>query len=211
MLIHHLVFGAFANKLLSDARGGGAIVGTRLLDQKVLELKRGWYKLFAHCLEHIDDRFPLNSMQYFRLMQVFDPSIVHGPLQREKVGNDDLTVVVANLLHILEIPLHGSGLALPEEILNSFTMFRTSNVCAELWKKTVKEYARKDDKAFDYGLIYPYYRSLIQMPELKPLALFALFVLIFPTGNAISERGCSFEAAIRIEPRTSFSASNDSV
>jgi hypothetical protein len=48
--------------------------------------------------------------------------------------------------------------------------------------------------------------------------LFALFVLVFPTGNAISERagilsngGCSFEAAIRLEPRTSFSAPNDSV
>ena len=184
----------------------------------MLELKRGWYKLFAHCLEHIDDGFPPNSMQYFRLMQVLDPSIVHGPLQREKVGTDDLTVVVANLLHIFEIPLHGSGLALPEEILNSFTMFRTSNVCAELWKETVKGYARKDDKAFDYGLIYPYYRSLMQMPELKPWALFALFVLVFPTGNAISERGFSAmgavhssEAAIRIESRTSFSASNDSV
>jgi hypothetical protein len=68
-----------------------------------------------------------------------------------------LTVVVGNLLHIFKIPLHGSGLALPEEIMNSFTMFRTSNVCAELWKETVKRYARKDDKAFDYGLIYPYY------------------------------------------------------
>ncbi len=43
-----------ANKFMRDVRGGGAITGTRLLDQEVLELKRGWYKLFAHCLEHIN-------------------------------------------------------------------------------------------------------------------------------------------------------------
>jgi hypothetical protein len=31
----------------------------------------------------------------------------------------------------------------------------------------------------------------MQMPGLKPWALLALFVLVFPTGNAISERGFS--------------------
>jgi hypothetical protein len=34
-------------------------------------------------------------------------------------------------------------------------------------------------------------RGRLCMPGLKPWALFALFVLVFPTGNAISERGCS--------------------
>jgi hypothetical protein len=86
-------------------------------------------------------------------------------------------------------------------------MFRTSNVCAELWKETVKGYACKDDKAFDYGLIYPYYRSLMQMPmpELKPWALFALFVLVFPTGNAISERGFSAMGTVHSKQRSELS------
>jgi hypothetical protein len=29
------------------------------------------------------------------------------------------------------------------------------------------------------------------LPDIKPWAMFALFVLVFPTGNAISERGFS--------------------
>jgi hypothetical protein len=34
------------------------------------------------------------------------------------------------------------------------------------------------------------------LPDIKPWAMFALFVLVFPTGNAISER----EASLRWEP-----------
>jgi hypothetical protein len=130
-------------------------------------------------------------MKYFKLMQILGPALVHGPLKRDKIGTHDLTVVVKTLLHIFEIPLHGSGLELPEEITtNSFTVFRTSEVCPDLWKETTKGYTARE-KPFDHGLIYPYYRGLMRMPELKPYALFALFVLVFPTGNAISERGFS--------------------
>jgi hypothetical protein len=85
----HTSFGAFANKFMSDITGGVVITGTRLLDREVLALKREWYKLFAHCLENIDARFPPENMKYFKLMQVLDPSMVHGPLKRDKIGTDD--------------------------------------------------------------------------------------------------------------------------
>jgi hypothetical protein len=129
---------------------------------------------------------------------------VHGPLKRDKIGPDDLTEVVTKLLHIFEIPLYGSGLALPEEITNSFTIFRTSEVCEDLWKETAKRFPGKD-KPFDYGLIYPYYRGLMHMPQLKPWALFALFVLVFPTGNAIAERGFSAMGAVHSKQRSEMS------
>ena len=197
-------FGAFANKFMRDIRGDVAITGTRLLDQEVLELKQGWHKLYSHCLEQIDGRFPPENMKYFKLMQILDPALVHGPLKRDKIGTDDLTVVLQTLLHIFEIPLHGSGLALPEEITNSFTVFRTSDVCADLWKETTKGYAGRE-KPFEHGLIYPYYRMLMHMPALKPYALFALFLLVFPTGNAISERGFSAMGAIHTKQRSEMS------
>ena len=66
----HTSFGAFANKFMSDITGGVAITGTRLLDREVLALKKEWYKLFAHCLENIDERFPPENMKYYKLMQV---------------------------------------------------------------------------------------------------------------------------------------------
>jgi hypothetical protein len=71
-----------------------------------------------------------------------------------------------------------------------------SDARADLWKETVKDSAGpgKRGTPFDYSLTYLYYRALLQMPGLKPWALFALFVLVFPTSNAISERG-SFPAS----------------
>ncbi len=95
-------------------------------------------------------------------------------------------------------------MALPEEIRNSFTVFRTSDVCADLWKETPKGYAGRE-KPFEHGLIYPYYRGLMHMPELKPYALFALFLLVFPTGNAISERGFSAMGSIHTKQRSKMS------
>ena len=40
-------------------------------------------------------------------------------------------------------------------------------------------------------VIYKFYAELLCHRELRDWALFALFLLIFPTGNAISERGFS--------------------
>jgi hypothetical protein len=33
------------------------------------------------------------------------------------------------------------------------------------------------EEPIDYEVVYPYYRQLLPMPDLKPFALFALFVL----------------------------------
>jgi hypothetical protein len=40
------------------------------------------------------------------------------------------------------------------------------------------------------------------MPQLKPWAMFALFVLVFPTGNAIAERGFSAMGAVHSKQRS---------
>ena len=194
-------------KFLRDIRDGGAIHGTRLDEREILELKKSWHKLYAHFLQQIDARFPPENMQYFKQMQVLDPSVVHGPLRRQLIGTDDISIVAGKLLHVFEVPLHGSGLASPEDIKNSFTLYRMSDACADLWKETVKDSADAGHrgKPFDYSLIYPYYRALMQMPGLKPWALFALFVLVFPTGNAISERGFSAMGAAHSKLRSELS------
>ena len=36
-------------------------------------------------------------------------TVVHGPLRRNLIGEDDLTIVVANLVRMFEVPLHVSG------------------------------------------------------------------------------------------------------
>ncbi len=43
------------------------------------------------------------------------------------------------------------------------------------------------------------------MPDLKPWALFALFVLVFPTGNAILERGFSAMGSTHTKQRSELS------
>ena len=43
--------------------------------------------------------------------------------------------------------------------------------------------------------------ALMHIPDIKPWALFALFVLVFPTGNAISERGFSAMGATHSKQR----------
>ena len=90
-------------------------------------------------------------------------SVVHGPLRRQLIGTDDISIVAGKLLHVFEVPLHGSGLASPEDIKNSFTLYRMSDACADLWKETVKDSADAGHrgKPFDYSLIYPYYRALM--------------------------------------------------
>jgi hypothetical protein len=200
-------FGAYANKFVQNNIGRAAVHGTALDDRQVLSLKKSWHKLYAHCLQQIDSRFPQENMHIFKLMQVIDPSIVHGPLRRQLIGTDDLIVVVGHLLHIFEIPVHTAEIALLEEIKNSFVAFRASEFCADLWKEMKKYYAglRQRGKPIDYTLIYPYYRQLMQMPDLKPWALFALFVLVFPTGNAISERGVSAMGSVHCKQRSELS------
>jgi hypothetical protein len=74
-------FGAFANKFIRENRERSLLRnhGSSLRDDDVMQLKRGWHKFYAHCLREIDARFPPENMLMFRLMQVLDPSTVHGP------------------------------------------------------------------------------------------------------------------------------------
>jgi hypothetical protein len=141
-------------------------------------------------------------MQYFKLMEVLDPNVVHGPhLRRQLIGTpDDISAVAGKLVHLFEVPLHGSGLDSPENIKNSFTVFRVSNICANVWKETKTNY-EGPDKPYDHSLIYSYYRALMHMPDIRPWALFALFILVFPTGNAISERGFAAMGAAHSKQR----------
>jgi hypothetical protein len=162
-----------------------------------LQLKKQFHTLYELCLQQIDVRFPPDNMHCFKLMQVLDPTVVHGPLRRNKIGDDDLTVVVANLVRIFEVPLYASGCATPEAVKNSFILFRASEVCSDLWKEL------RGEKTFDNGHIFTYYRQILQqMPDMKPWAIFALFVLVFPTGNAISERGFSAMSAAHSKQRS---------
>ena len=193
------LFGAFTNKFVRDYSGDVPITGTegRLNRGEIRELKQEFYRLYAHCLKEIDARFPPENMHCFKLMQVLDPTIVHGPLARNKIGGDDLTVVVAKLVRMFEVPLHASGCASPAAVQNSFILFRASEVCSDLWKEI------RGVKSFDHCDIYAYYRQILEnIPDMKPWAIFAIFLLVFPTGNAISERGFSAMGASHTKQRS---------
>jgi hypothetical protein len=93
---------------------------------------------------------------------------------------------------------------------------RNALIPLTLWKDLTKKYtdehpiganttARKKKKPFDYTVIYTYYRELLQMPDTKPWAFFTLFILVFPTGNAISERGFSAMGASNSKQRSEMS------
>ena len=94
-----------------------------------------------------------------------------------------------------------------EEIKNSFVVFNVSALCGDLWREmtqphNVQEQRRRGKQPLDYSLVYPYYRKLmLLLPDIKPWAMFALFVLVFPTGNAISERGFSAMGAVHTKQR----------
>jgi hypothetical protein len=92
--------------------GNAAVHGTALDDRQVPLLKRSSHKLYAHCLQQIDSRFHQENMYVFKMIQVLDPSIVHGPLRRQLIGtDDDLVVVVGPLRHIFEISVHAAEIA----------------------------------------------------------------------------------------------------
>jgi hypothetical protein len=91
-----------------------------------MQLKRGWHKFYAHCLREINTRFPPETMLMFKLMQVLDPSTVHGPTWRNLIGGADLSEAVRELLLLFELPWYLTGKASTEEVANSFTAFRSS-------------------------------------------------------------------------------------
>ena len=118
---------------------------------------------------------------------------------------ESLASAASDLLSIFEIPIHLSLSAKysVEEIKNSFTAFRSSDVCADIWKTTV---ARYGGVSFDHTVVYTYYRSLMGMPDLEPWAFACLFLLIFPRGTlAIAERGFSAMGATHTKTRSQLS------
>ncbi len=130
--------------------------------------------------------------------------VVHGPTRRHVIGNADLASAAFDLLSIFEIPVYQSlsGKYSVEEIKNLFTAFRSSEACADIWKTTVARYARL---TFDHTVVYTYYRSLMGMLDIDPWAFTCLFLLIFPTGNAIAERGFSAMGATHTKTRSDLS------
>jgi hypothetical protein len=90
-----------------------------------------------------------------------------------------------------------------EEIENSFTAFRTSEVCEDLWKVHTSLNARGHN--MNYAVAYTYYSALLSMPEISPWAFVCLFFLIFPTGNAVAERGVSAMGAVHSKRRSEMS------
>jgi hypothetical protein len=186
-------FGAYATKYLEDE-------SYTFTARELKELKQGWHNLYAHCLREIDRRFPPVNMAVFQLLQVLDPSIVHGTLRRQRIGTKDLPAAAAELLSVFEVPLHTS-LASKYSIMdikNSFTAFRHSEVCADIWEVHVQRYARLP---FDHTVVYSYYKTLLTMPDIAPWAFACLFLLIFPTGNACAERGFSAMSATHTKER----------
>jgi hypothetical protein len=115
-------------KLISEALGGCLLIAA-----EVVELKKSWHKLFAHCLSQIDARFPPESMECFQIMQVLDPIVVDGSFsasRRHQIGGRDVAVVVNDLLTMFELPLHFCpAVGSKEGVQNSFTVFFRAQPC----------------------------------------------------------------------------------
>ncbi len=99
-----------------------------------------------------------------------------------------------------------AGFASLEQIQNCFTIFRASELCSDLGREMTNEHREgvlRGEKSIDNTIIYAYYRQLLlQMPNLKPWAMFALFLLVFP-------KGIQVKTAVRAEPYSSFCSFND--
>jgi hypothetical protein len=198
-------FGAFANKFIwENSERRCKSHGMSLMPNEILQLKQEWHKLYKHCLDQIDARFPPTSMMMFQLLQVIDPAKTCGPIATRinNIAGEDVTHAVAKLLLIFELPLIAAGRYSPEEIINSFTAFRAMETSVELWAAYSKQASKK---TFDHSVIYTYYKELIDTPELAAWSFFSLFLLVLPTGNAVSERGFSAEGATHTKSRSELS------
>ena len=198
-------FGAFANKFVNDnSEGRHGLHGMSLRPNEILALKKDWHKFYKHCIEQIDARFPVSSMEMFQLLQVINPAKICGPsvTRITRIAGEDLLDVVQKLLIIFELPLRAAAAYTPEEILNSFTAFRVMDRSVELWAA----YARQEpNKFFNHAVVYTYYKECMDIPGLGPWSFFALFLLVLPTGNAISERGFSAQNATHSKQRSELS------
>jgi hypothetical protein len=68
---HDTLFGAYANNFLAEhgPATGTPLVGLRLSGNEILRVKKQWHKLFSHCGEQINVRFPPESIEMFQLIQ----------------------------------------------------------------------------------------------------------------------------------------------
>jgi hypothetical protein len=161
---------------------------------EILALKKHWHKFYKHCIEQTDARFPANSMEMFQLLQVINSAKICGPAVTRitRIAGEDVFDAVKKLLIIFELPLRAAGMYTSEEIQNSFTAFRVTDRSVELWASYAREIP---NKSFDHAVVYTYYKEYMDIPGLAPWSFFALFLLVLPTGNAISERGFSAQNA----------------
>jgi hypothetical protein len=189
-------FGAYANKYMEDESYTFTV-------NELKDIKKGWHHLYAHCLTEIDRRFPPENMKVFQFMQLLDPNIVHGTMPRQRIGTHDLSTVASTLLAIFEVPLHVS-LASTQysflDIKNAFTAYKSSKVCAELWELHVAR------PSFDNASVYSYYKILLEMPDIAPWAFACLLLIIFPTGNAVAERGFAQMGGVHNKERSEMTA-----
>jgi len=201
---HDTPFGAFANKFISEnSEGRVKSHGSSLLPSEIKDMKLLWRDLIEHCIEQLDVRFPPDNLAMFELLQVVDPSLTLGPFPRHLIGEKSLDDCVLELLHIFELPLHFVDKIQAEEVLNSFITFRGSEFAKQLYSTMYKRHRGK--AAHDPSMIYKFYYACLEKPALMPWAFFSLYMLVFPTGNAISERGFSAMGAAKSKGRSELS------
>ena len=195
------LFGAFAEDFIRrNTRGRTYTHGSPLTTSEVLGLKKKWNSCLSYMHDELDDRFPHDSMEVYELLKVVDPVISHSALVHHEVAGMLKISAVTKLLHIFELPLY--GILAAEVVLNSFTMYLSSTVAKSTYRAI---YKLQDGKRPAPIIIYDFYSQLLHHREMRDWALFALFLLLFPTGNAISERGFSALNATNTKGRYSLS------
>ena len=145
-----------------------------------------------------------NSIQKATKALCKDPVHTFGLIRWEVVGALPVVAVVKKLLHIFELPLRSVGKFASEEIINSFNAFRASQRARDVYTALYKNVSGTN---IEHGIIYEYYFALQQEIGLGAWSFFALFLLVLPTGNAISERGFSAMGAAHSKERSELSSS----
>ena len=198
---HSTIFGAFAeNFLWRNSNGRVASHGSTLLPSDIKGLKQKWATCLWYMHNELDERFPGDSMEVFELLKVVDPEISHSALRYTKVGGVLKIEAVKKLLHIFELPLH--EVLNPASVQNSFTNYLSSTIAHDTFQAL---YVYEEENPPDPIVMYKFYAQLLHHKEMRDWALFALFLALFPTGNAISERGFSALNATNTKDRYSLS------
>jgi len=194
-------FGAFAETFIAENSNGRVQAhGSPLTPADILSVKRKWATCLWFMHGELDERFPPDSMEVYELLRVVDPANSHSALVHEMVAGVPKAEVVKKLLHIFELPLYDFSLQ-PQKVANSFASYLSSTIARSTYQ-AIYAFQKKSPSP---TVIYQFYGQLLHHRELRDWALFALFLLIFPTGNAISERGFSALNATATKGRYSLS------